>query len=307
MQSSLVRSIKYFFMSMLLLGLGSRSIYGQTPLPWELKETQELTHYKVEVFERRSMGKFPIVEAMRLRIVPKAGGSVTEYVGKWLDIDPRKFVKNWQAGQKLDINGNGVEELWVQDFSGGAHCCYQYVVFELSQPLKRLGKLKLRDCGEQIEFKDLVPGEKLGGLPDTKPDGKPELLTCDARFTYLGKNPFAGSPFPPAIYAWRDEELKRVDQEFPQIFQKDLKAQRELFKMQKNEDINSAATILQIVLDHLFLGETKQAWEFFDQNYTKEDKEEVRSQLKERLGLDKQVLQKESPLQNNDSVKEGQK
>lgn len=275
--------MKYLLTFLLCFGLGMPAAFGQTPAPWTLKQTKEMANFKVEVFERHSTGKFPIVEAMKLRIVPKAGGSVTEYTGKWLNIDPQKFIKNFAPDKNLDITGSGKPKLWVQDFSGGAHCCYQYVLFELDKSAKRLAKLKLLDCGEQIEITDL------------KQDGQRQLLTCDARFTYLGENSFAASPFPPAVYAFKDGAFQNVTKDFPQVLQQDLAKQQAAFKTQQEADQISTATVLQIFLDQFFLGKTGSAWEFFEKHYTKSDKLAVKTQLQEKLGVITPVLDKPAP------------
>jgi hypothetical protein len=230
--------------------------------------SKDFPKYKVEIQERWQMGKYPRVDAMKARIVPKDGSPVTELTGTWLTPDPREFAADWKEGQVLDMTGDGVEDLMLRISSGGAHCCYSYVVFSLAKELKRIGEVELQDCGEKIRLYDL--------------DGnnKPEILTCDARFIYLGNLPYSESPFSPAIYTLGLNGYERADKAFKQVYQADIDRQRQTLAGGYRP-----AAALQIVTDYLLIGEEAKAWEEFEKLYQGQDKEQVKLQLMQKMGL----------------------
>ena len=87
-----------------------------------------------------------------------------------------------------DINGDGVADLVVDEWSGGAHCCYETTIYSLEQRPRPLLSLQAGNCG---------PGELL----DLDGDGRLEVVTCDDRWaaTYC---PFAFSPMPRVVFAY---------------------------------------------------------------------------------------------------------
>jgi len=233
---------------------------------YKVVREKKLTNYKVEIQQRMTTGKYPRVESMKARIIPNDGGSVTHYTGTWLSPDPRGFVIAWKGGL-LDLDGDGIEDLLLQNYSGGGHCCYNYVIYSLSKPLQKMGDLPMKDCGEKISLEDLNGDKKM------------ELLSCNPDFAYLGDQPYSESPFPPAIYSLKSGVYQRADGEFRQVFMADIQAQREALAKGYRP-----ANALQIVTDYLLLGEDAQAWQEFDTLYQGADKEKIRQQLLVRMG-----------------------
>jgi hypothetical protein len=234
---------------------------------WTLAKKRELQNYALEIYQRMTVAKFPRIDSMKAVIIPKAGGSRTEYEGTWINSDPKDFLIGWKGGT-LDVDSDGTEDLILQNYSGGGHCCYNYVIYSLKTPLKKLADLPMKDCGEKISLEDLN-GDKI-----------PEIITCNPEFTYLGEIPYSESPFPPAIYALRNGEYLRADREFQQVFQNDIHAQRDsLAKAYR------PASVLQIVTDYLLLGDEVSAWRELDGLYRGNDKDAVKAELAKRLGL----------------------
>lgn len=259
----------------LSFGIFSNALLAQEPPPvpqgaltsWKLTRSKDYPNYKVEIQERWQMGKYPRVDAMKARIIPKDGSPATEIAGTLLTPDPKEFAADWKQGQVLDLTGDGTEDLMLRISTGGAHCCYSYVVFSLAKELKKIGEVELQDCGEKIRLYDL--------------DGnnKPEILTCDARFTYLGSLPYSESPFPPAIYNLGINGYERVDKAFKQVFQADIDRQRQTLAGGYRP-----AAALQIVADYLLMGEESKAWEEFEKLYQGQDKEQIKTQMMQKMG-----------------------
>ena len=84
-----------------------------------------------------------------------------------------------------DITGNGIGNLILHEWSGGAHCCYTYRVFELSP----------NDGPIEIAIIDAEHG---GGFEDRDNDGVPEYVGFDWHWAYA-LNCFACLEYPEII------------------------------------------------------------------------------------------------------------
>jgi len=92
-----------------------------------------------------------------------------------------------------DITGNSIPELLIFGWSGGAHCCYQNYIVELSNPLNILFDL---DTGDNaISFEDL------------NGDGVMEIKTNEDIFAYWNVS-YVGSPMPSVILSLKDGKYR---------------------------------------------------------------------------------------------------
>lgn len=80
-----------------------------------------------------------------------------------------------------DMDKDGVEELLFSTFSGGAHCCFEYVIIQIEEKMQKATRISLSSA-ESIEFKDLDG------------DGKKEWILWDDQYSYFADFSFAGSP-----------------------------------------------------------------------------------------------------------------
>ena len=92
-----------------------------------------------------------------------------------------------------DINGDGLPELIVQKYSGGAHCCFAYAIFSLGKNLKLIDTL----FGEHSYF----------NFKDLDGDGKYEAIGRDWVFAYWSGS-FADSPAPEVILRWKNGKYR---------------------------------------------------------------------------------------------------
>ena len=240
---------------------------NQTLTPWTLIKQKVFPNYKVEIYQRMTIGKFPAIDSMKARITPLAGGSVVQHEAPRLNPDYRSYVTGWVSGL-FDLDGDGYEDLMLQNSSGGIHCCFGYSIYSLKSPLKKIGEISLKDCGEQIKLKDLNGDKKL------------EIIACNPDFAYINDLPFADSPFPPSIYTLKDGQYQKADLEFKQVFLDDIKTQRDT--LAKGYQVSA---VLQIVSDYLALGDEANAWKEFDTLYQGDDKEAVKTELMKRVPI----------------------
>jgi hypothetical protein len=86
-----------------------------------------------------------------------------------------------------DITGDGVADMVLLSYSGGAHCCSTYYIFAFEPFFRQLAVIETQDSGARFESK---PG--LTGLA---------MITGDNTFAYWNTY-YAASPAPEVILAW---------------------------------------------------------------------------------------------------------
>jgi hypothetical protein len=109
-----------------------------------------------------------------------------------------------------DLLGDGTKQLAYSVFSGGAHCCYSFVVLRLGNPVTELLRTDLLDAG--------------GATPSQLDGSGPlELVTDDYRLEYLGDVPFYFTSTFPRIWAYRDGRYVEATRDFPAYLRADQK------------------------------------------------------------------------------------
>jgi hypothetical protein len=162
----------------------------------------------------------------------------------------------------------------VQDWSGGAHCCFDYHVFHVQgAQVRREGTVRGGDCSLRVA--------------DLDHDGAQELIACDSRFAYAFDLPFAESPLVPVIYTYRDRTYGADNRRFPQVYQFRINQERRrLAEAERARDARgSRRAILSILLHSLYAGRVTEAWCAFERGYRWADRADVRQEVLRRLRL----------------------
>lgn len=162
----------------------------------------------------------------------------------------------------------------VQDWSGGAHCCFDYHLLHVhGAHVRREGTIRGGDC----ELK----------AADLDQDGTIELIACDARFAYAFDLPFADSPLVPVVYAVRERGLVAENRRFPQVYLfRVAQERRRLGAAERAGDARGARrAMISILLHTLYAGRVTEAWCTFDRAYRWPDRVRVRQEVLRRLRL----------------------
>jgi hypothetical protein len=160
----------------------------------------------------------------------------------------------------------------VQDWSGGAHCCFDYHVLHVSGiEVRREGLIRAGDCSLRVA--------------DLDHDGALELIGCDARFAYAFDLPFAESPLPPLVYSFRDKGYVADNRRFPQVFRYRVARERRRLAEAEHagDELNARSGTLGLVLHLLYAGRVTEAWCTFERSYRWTDRSAVRQELLEGL------------------------
>jgi hypothetical protein len=151
-----------------------------------------------------------------------------------------------------DITGDGVPELVVERYSGGASCCFSCVVLRLGEELTRIS-LPL-DSSTQATFRDLDA------------DGTPEVIGTDDSFRCV-LCCCANSPLPTVVLRYdRERGYVPAGPDFPEIYDAEIpeyqaKAEGVWNGPFEEQDPTGRCYILPLVLAYLYSGRAAAAWE----------------------------------------------
>ena len=160
----------------------------------------------------------------------------------------------------------------VQDWSGGAHCCFDYYVLHVhGVEVRREGMIRAGDCDLHVT--------------DLDHDGTFELIGCDARFAYAFDLSFAESPLLPVVYTFREKAYVADNRRFPEVFRYRMaRERRRLAEADQTRDAAGArrATI-SLLLHMLYAGRVTEAWCTFERTYRWGDRSAVRQEVLDAL------------------------
>ena len=140
-------------------------------------------------------------------------------------------------------------------------------------------------------FKVLFDGDKLGvgreghdlSVVDLDDDGTFEIMVwVTDTYEFHDKMSVSQIPLPTIIFKY-DPELETyrpANAQFKNYIYEDIE---QVAAPDSTLNMDQRSTILNNLFIYIYAGEKKRAWKFFDQNYQLNDKEEVRSRVKEML------------------------
>lgn len=229
------------------------------------------------------------IGAYAVRIIPAADGressgfeifrrgkKVYEASGDHFHIGPPyedESVPQIRPGSNL--TGNGIPDLVVKEWTGGAHCCYRLHVFELGERFRFIQTI-------EAEHSDLAWFENLDEDPAL------ELAMNDWSFAYW-RTSFATSPAPRVVLKYRDgryrvaPELMRRSPPSPESFRemaREIRSEPEWAERKRPPVI-----LWRNMLDLLYTGNAREAWSLLDLAWPAEcaGKERFQAEFKEQL------------------------
>lgn len=182
------------------------------------------------------------------------------------------------------LGGKG-KQLIVEQYTGGAHCCTVYRVYDLGTELSALFD------GDEYGVEEI--GEDMT-LVDIDRDGRYELTQSVMAFDYFLTS-HAGSVFPTAVFAY-DEAARRyvpANRKFSGYILRGVardisRLEARNRRMTREERASSFhgehfSAVMDVLLKYVYAGEESKGWAFFNTHYMLADKTEVEAAVKKRL------------------------
>ncbi len=166
------------------------------------------------------------------------------------------------AQSGTDLTGEGHPDVVVEVFTGGAHCCFSTVVYDLGPTLEKVLETPLSNCG--------------GSFQDLDGDGVAEFVTCDDRFAYV-YCPFAGSPAVQVVQKYEPGRgYQPASPRFPDAYAESIARHKKDAESAipgdfGEWDATSKCAVLPLILDYLYTGQGDKAWSEFSRLYTAPD------------------------------------
>jgi hypothetical protein len=197
----------------------------------------------------------------------------------------KKLVAKFKSERKNRLEfgffkflGNQDQQLIVHTYSGGAHCCHDYLIYDL--------KPTFRTVYDSTKFNQI--GNEMVPI-DLDKDGVFELEQSVMTFESFHVA-YSSSVFPPAIFAY-NKSKGRYDfsnKKFVSyILEKKNKYLKWLETTYGKDDLNCKQGTLHLTFAYLiYAGKEKEAWKYFDENYDLNDKESYRTEIKKLFAKD---------------------
>ncbi|MFQ3616142.1 MAG: hypothetical protein SNJ57_05415 [Cyanobacteriota bacterium] len=244
------RSLSVSLSAAIALGLGGCAATATEATEIELSEALE---------QPQELRKGPVQVRFRYRQDAEAWGGEVQYTLLYNGqphLEQIQESTSYGAVSLEDLDADGIAEVIVRIYSGGAHCCTNHIIHRWQGDRFETIDTGFRDGGG-------------GGFQDLDSDGRLEFVSFDNAFLYAFSS-YAGS-FPPSqIWALQDGQFVDVTRQHPAELRAIAKQMREAIQRIQAEPANEnevngllAGYVAQMIL----LGEYEQGWAFMLANY----------------------------------------
>lgn len=146
-----------------------------------------------------------------------------------------------------DLDLDGEPEVWVDIYSGGAHCCLDSRFF--------------RWLPSRGAYASTTHAWRDVGYERTRLDGdaRPELVSADARFGYMFTS-FAGSAFPVQIWHFDHGRIIDVTRAFPSEIERDANQLWRSYRRFRTGRDDPRGVLAAWVADEFLLGRGDEGW-----------------------------------------------
>ncbi len=229
-----------------------------TDTTYTISTTQQIGSYTIRLWEPRGpVQKWPATKIVTIA----APGQPTEQIEMVWQIDSLTGT---------DITQEGYPDAIVETYSGGAHCCFSTRVYQLGPQLKKLLQTPESNCG--------------GNFEDLDGDGVYEYSTCDDSFAYRYCS-YADSYKVRAVLKYDPGAgYYAASNQYPGLFAEDIARTQPMAEGATSGgmyewDGTSKCSVLPLVLNLLYSGQTEAAWAALDRYYPDADRDDFRAEI----------------------------
>ena len=190
-------------------------------------------------------------------------------------------LKEWTNFGLFPFLGPETSQLIVEQFSGGAHCCWSYWIMNFFPDFEVIYVSEEYPVGYGLTPVDLDA------------DGMFEFTQTILTFDYFDRLPHALSPLPAVVFKYGESNrYLPANQLFPDYLLEgiddDIKRVKGFndtldFKTYDDPHGEYLSAVLEVVLRYIYAGKQEEAWAFYEKAYRLPDKKEMESKIREKL------------------------
>ena len=230
----------------------------QTPLPptpappgdaYAIEQEQQIGAYTVRLWRNTSDQSFGFDN---IATISHAGQEVARV--------EQVLALGTESGS--DLTGEGDPEAVIRVYTGGAHCCFSTITYNLGETPRKVLETPQSNCD--------------GSFKDLDGDGVYEYVTCDDLFAYA-YCPYAGSPVVRVVLQYDPERgYVPASPRFADAYAEAMARHRTLAesarpgKMGEWDGTNKCG-VLPLILDYLYTDRPQEAWTALGQFYDQPD------------------------------------
>jgi hypothetical protein len=210
---------------------------------------------------RDTAGGFPFDDVLTI----DAYGQPSAQVEQLHDLDP--LTGN-------DVTGEGHPDVVIHTYSGGAHCCFRTIIYDLGATMTQVLETPFSNCGASLQQFD--------------GDAAYEVDTCDDLFAYVYCC-FAGSPIVRVVLDYAPGQgYEPAGPRFSYLYSTDIALHTQQAEMAMpgdycEDDATTKCGVLPVVLDWLYAGYPQTAWAELYRLYPYADVDSFRTQIEQTV------------------------
>lgn len=168
------------------------------------------------------------------------------------------------SAELIALIGSGKKQLVISQYTGGAHCCNPYWIYELTPTFRLLFRSKDFETLGYSEVHDLF--QNIDHDPDL------EIVDGTPAFHYFDGMAFVSSPVPTLIFDYnhRTQKFELANRRFAQYLLKDqAEAIARSQAVRESDPSQHRVDSLGLFLDFVYAGKEKTGWKYYHQEKTR--------------------------------------
>jgi hypothetical protein len=171
--------------------------------------------------------------------IQKPGVRYVRRLGTWYVQRPTLHLR--------DLDADGEPEVWVDTYTGGAHCCWVSWIFRFAD--RRGSYVGAAHTWGNVAYR----------LENVDRTGPPEFVTSDDRFAYVFTS-FAASVFPRRIWRLEGGRLVDVTKSLPTLVERDRAKLWKAYLSLRRERLDVRGVLAAWMADEALLGREDAGW-----------------------------------------------
>ncbi len=179
----------------------------------------------------------------------------------------------------VSLLGKRTNQLIIQQYSGGAHCCLSWRIYDLYPKFRLIFDSARYPIGDAMEDAELI---------DVDHDGQLEFVHQSNQFAYFDGACFTCLSLPDVVFRFdrRAQRYLPANHVFRRYALRQVPFDLEQLRRREDNPSEYWAYTLNVVLRYIYAGMEKRAWAFFAKTYGGRSNRELKNKIRLNLRTD---------------------